>query len=305
MCNTAWKCIFAVVALCLITGSSAGAGDLRDKLVIPDADVMQRLTLDDGSTLVGRITKVGENEVDFKTDVGKVTIAIAKIKDIKEMSVSAMKGGQYWFPNPNRTRLLVGPTARNLKAGEGYFVDLWVFFPGIAYGVTDYFTIGGGLSIIPGLDHQLFYLTPKVGYSATEMIDVALSVMIFRIWDETAYMGLCNVTYGTDDVSLTLGLGAAWNDNGMSDNPAATLGGEYRVGRRVALVGESWYIPGDKDSGALLLGGLRLLGENMTIDIGIGTSIEDEEEVSPGTDPQFKVEDEISWIPYVDFVWSF
>ena len=31
-----------------------------------------------------------------------------------------------------------------LKKGEGYFSDYELFFPGIAYGVTDNVTIGGG-----------------------------------------------------------------------------------------------------------------------------------------------------------------
>src|SRR5687768_16544543 len=38
------------------------------------------------------------------------------------------------------TRLFLAPTGRPLRGGEGYFSDHWIFFPGLAYGVSDNFT---------------------------------------------------------------------------------------------------------------------------------------------------------------------
>ncbi|PWB70028.1 hypothetical protein C3F09_09610 [candidate division GN15 bacterium] len=273
------------------------------KLEIPPKDKTQMITMQDGSTLVGRITSVGENEVKFQTDMGEMTIAIAKIKDVKEVSSASFKGGQYWFPNPNATRLLFGPTGRTLKAEHGYVYDLWVFFPGVAFGLTDHFMIAGGASLIPGLDDQMFYIMPKYGFPAGKDLNFAVSAVAFRLWVETFYFGLGTMTYGSEDRSFTCGLGVAFTDDKMADKPAATLGGEYRLSRHSGLVLESWFIPGDVDEGVIGIGALRLFGEQLTVDAGIGFSYQNKNTVE--NFGELSEEDEFDWIPYVDFVWNF
>lgn len=207
---------------------------------------------------------------------------------------------QTWYPNPNLTRLFIGPTSRTLKAGKGYFFDLWIFFPGVAYGITDHFMVSGGVSIIPGLDHQLFYIMPKYGFEASENLDLSLSVTAFSIWDKTFCFGLGGMTFGTDDQSITGALGLAFTDDKVSEKPAAMLGGEYRLGRRVSLVGEGWFIPGagdDDETGILGMAGLRLMGEQTTIDFGV--AIPNDPDDNDDEDEGGK------WVPYLDFVWNF
>lgn len=51
------------------------------------------------------------------------------------------------------------------------------------------------------------------------------------------------------------------------------------------------------------MAGIRLLGEQMTVDIGIGLSYDDgsdEEDIYGNT-----LDDAVDWIPYIDFVWNF
>ncbi|MCP4685344.1 MAG: hypothetical protein GY867_07835, partial [bacterium] len=222
----------------------------------------------------------------------------------------------YWFPNPNKTRLLVGPTARTLEAGQGYFADLWLFFPGVYYGVTDNFTIGAGISIFPGVDDQLYYIVPKYGFAASEDIDLAVSIFVFRLWNETACLGIGSMTYGSDDRSLTCGLGLAWNDGGMADKPAATLGGEYRVSRNISLVGESWFIPGEIDEGELVMGAVRFFGEKLSVDLGLAYAVDNKGDRDLADDIDYDVDgydiedydtsyDATTWVPYIDFVYNF
>jgi hypothetical protein len=50
-----------------------------------------------------------------------------------------------------------------LKQGERYFADYELFFPGFAVGVTDYLSIGGGVSILPvGLTSRSTTSHPKL-----------------------------------------------------------------------------------------------------------------------------------------------
>ncbi len=138
---------------------------LTSQLAIPDATQIQVLETTDGSTNIGRIVEIGTEEIAFETDLGIIHIPISKIKHIETVPVTRIRKGEFWFPNPNITRLFFAPTARMLKQGKGYFSDYYIFFPGFAYGITDRVTLGGGLSIFPGVDmnDQLFFIAPKFG----------------------------------------------------------------------------------------------------------------------------------------------
>jgi hypothetical protein len=320
-------------AACLMLIGAGSALAYTGTLQIPPEGTTQKITLEDGSTLIGKITEIRADQIKFQTDLGEMTIAVSKIKEITEIkettkieetkptdetpviketkevpeeSASSTTTHPGWFPNPNRTRLLVSQNARPLKAGEGYFFDIWVFFPGLAYGITDNISVAGGVSILPGVDDQLFYFTPKIGFPAAKNLDLAVNVTIFRLWEETFYLGQGNMTYGTDDMSFTLGLGLAWNDKEMADKPAVIGGGEYRVSRRASLVGEGWYVPGEKEDGQLIMAGVRFMGEQMTVDFGFATSLEGNDNADdPYYDENIESDEETKIFPYVDFVWNF
>ena len=288
--------ILGMVALvCLINCLPCSTHAYTGKLQIPSEDKTQIITLEDGSKLFGRITSIGDSTVAFQGNLGEIYIEINKIRSIEEISTSSIKGGEYWFPNPNRSRLLFGPTARSLDRGRGYFFDVWIFFPGLAYGITDNFMISGGASIIPELDDQLFYFAPKLSFNAGKDLDIAISLNVFRIFDHTLFIGLPNLTYGSDDNNITAGVGVAFTEDDVAENPVGTLGGMYRLSRRLAVVGEGWYIPTSESDGMIGLGGLRFFGEKMAVDFG--AMVIDE---TGGND-----EEEAQWVPYVDFIWNF
>jgi hypothetical protein len=94
---------------------------------------MQRFKLKDGSTLMGKITDVGETTVTFETSAGVMEINIDGIESVEEISQKQIKGGKYWFPNPNTTRLYFSQSARMLPKGKGYFLDIYALFPGIPF----------------------------------------------------------------------------------------------------------------------------------------------------------------------------
>lgn len=294
------------IIVCIVVGLAGNGQAYTGKLQIPADGANQKITLTDGSTLVGRVTDIKESEIKFQTDLGEMTIATEKIKSIEDMPPEITFDERGWFPNPNRTRLLIGPTARTMEAGNGYFYDLWIFFPGLAYAVTDNFMISGGASLIPDADDQMFYIIPKYGFPVSPKMDLAANLMICRLWEETFYLAFGSATYGTADLSLTGGLGLAFTDDAMAENPLAMLGGEYRLAQRVSLVVETWFVPGDNDNGMIGLGGLRLMGEKMTIDVGIGLSYDDNNK--DNSDPYYDNlddDDDTQWLPYIDFVWNF
>jgi hypothetical protein len=261
----------------------------RERLRIVDSTRVQVVTLREGSSLVGRIVAVRADTVDFQTAMGLVPLAIRDIREIKETPAASMHDGQYWFPNPNATRLFFSPTGRMLKQGDGYFADYELFFPGVAYGLTDNITIGGGVSLFPtGVDEQIYYLTPKVGMSFGEQIHLAAGLLFVGTPDGTGGVGYGVGTLGTPDRSLTMGLGYGFAGGDIESKPVVMLGGELRVSRRIALVTENYVLPIEDDN-VVYSFGLRFMGEKLTTDLAL-----------------FNVTGSgVIGLPYVDFVFAF
>jgi hypothetical protein len=247
--------------------------------------------------LIGRITEVGSSEIKMKTGLGEISIEIIKISEIREVPSASMKEGKYWFPDPNESRLIIGPSGRMLKRGKGYFSDVLIFFPQIAYGISDRFSIGGGMTIFPGIDmnKQFYFAQPKLGFNLSPNFDVAVSAMIFRIPEiddvlpKTVGILFTSATIGSQDRSLTAGLGYGFVEDELADKPAVMLGGKTRVSRRMALVTENWIVPGADDP--LISYGVRFFGEDMAVDLAFFTIL-DSDALFPG-------------IPVVSFTWNF
>jgi hypothetical protein len=263
---------FAALALATCPIGAQTHPDIRNKLHVSDSSQLQVLTLRDGSTLIGRISTIGADSLTVDTSVGTFSLAIASVTDVQYVSADRMKGGEYWFPNPNSTRLFFAPSARMLERGDGYVSDYEVFFPGVAYGVTDNVSIGGGVSLIPaGLDKELYYLTPKIGGEVHENVNLAVGALIVGGIPDEATVGIVYGvgTFGPPDASITAGLGYGFAGTTIASSPVAMLGGEFRVARHVALVSENYFIPGTDSASPLFSYGVRLMGEKMTVDLAL------------------------------------
>ncbi|MHB9027725.1 MAG: hypothetical protein ACYC9O_03040 [Candidatus Latescibacterota bacterium] len=267
--------------------------------VIPEPGQTQIITTEDGSTLVGRITRIGETDIEFQTEVGAITIPRSKIRSIRTVSSTTVRKGRYWFPDPNRTRLLFAPTGRMLEKGEGYFADYYVFFPTVNYGITDRVSLGGGMSLFPtgNLADQIYFFTPKFGIKQSGRVNFAAGALVIGIpgiddddVDSPVVSLLYGVgTWGGTDRHLTLGLGYGMADAELADRPLIMLGGVSRLSRRTALISENWMMPGVDN--VLISYGIRLFTENLSVDLALLNTI-GEESLFPG-------------VPYVDFVWNF
>jgi hypothetical protein len=295
--------MLATVALSVFSGmaqSSEGPGAEGSlRLAIPDSSRLQIITTNDGSRNVGRIIVIGSDSIDFRTDMTTVRIPISGVVSITEVATNARKSGKIWFENPNITRLFFAPTGRMLKKGEGYFSDYYLFFPGFSYGLSDRVTVGGGMSLFPGMNvnEQLFFVTPKVGLMSSEFVHVALGALVMRIpsddgWDEDpkgAGILYGVATWGSADASITAGAGFGFVGGNLAEKPMIMLGGEKRMTRTLALVTENWIFPGVDNP--LISYGFRFFGERMSIDLGFLNML-GEHAVFPG-------------VPYVDFVIKF
>jgi hypothetical protein len=187
--------------------------------------------------------------------------------------------------DPNYSRLLFSPTGRPLKKGDGYFSDYELVFPGLAFGLTDHFSIAGGVSVIPtvGIGEQIIYVSPKLGWEISDRAAVSVGGLYAVVpadddLDDLA-VAFAVGTFGSRRTSLSvgLGLGDTYLDDGFDPQPILMIGGTATISRHIALVSENWLGLGDNfDLSRQPLGlGVRFFGDRLSADVGFVFVLED------------------------------
>lgn len=196
---------------------------------------------------------------------------------------------ELWPADPNPTRLFFAPTGRSLEKGEAYFGVYEVLLPFVQYGVTDRLSIGGGTPLVFGFGgDQPFWFTPKFQVVTARSTEAAVGVLhVVNMGDASVGMAYAVVTQGNADSALTVGGGYAYAsaDEDRAGAPVVMLGAEKRLSKRVKFVTENYWFSGI----GLASGGLRIMGERLSADIGL---------VSP-------LGGEVAVVfPMVNFVWK-
>jgi hypothetical protein len=280
------------------------------------------LTTNDDKIFSGLLVSQNEKEVTLKTEsLGNLTISNTKIKDLKIVEKDQIVNGKYFFPNPHPTRYFFGPSAIPLNKGEGYFQNAWILANSVQYGVTDHFSVGGGM-VIP----FLFFITPKFGYKVADYVHVGGGLIIASTISKEANFGVGaaygSVTLGTNENNFTINAGwgavkeetsvynsqtsttdesSAWT---LSKRPMFTFSGMARIARKFAVVSENWVFS-TKDENynswtglstytykyhTVLSAGFRFLSEKNSFDFGLAVPV---------------IEESTIGIPYLDYVFKF
>lgn len=165
-------------ALLLVGLAALLPGRLRAQEPLP-GDSLVSVVLRDGTTLRGTIVEQDETTVVFLTIGGaEVRMPRSSIVSIRPIRGRVVDGVFQRF-DPNYSRLLFAPTGRPLRKGDAYFSDFYVVFPGIAYGISDNFSLMAGMTIIPGisLTQQFFYIAPRLGWRQSDKVAVSVGAL--------------------------------------------------------------------------------------------------------------------------------
>jgi hypothetical protein len=235
---------------------------------IPAAGVMQELELNDGSSVIGRVTSIAGGRFVFVTGAGvEMTVEMSAVRSLEPVT-GRIVGGELWREDPNPTRLFFAPTGRSLKKGEAYFGVYEILLPFVQVGITDRLSIGAGTPLIFGDFERPVWVTPKVKLLETRSTAVSAGVMHFFNVDE-ASVGIAYgvVTQGSTDNAVTIGLGYSYarTDDEDAGSGVVMLGGERRVSKRIKLVTENYVFKG----GGFASGGVRFFGEKLSADFGL------------------------------------
>lgn len=251
-----------VVMLVTFAEARAQDGARRDTLEVVE------VRLADGTRFVGTVESETADELVLRTTGGAVVrIPVDQIES-RRVVTGQMRDGHLVTPDPNGSRLFFSSTGRPVGQGRGYFADYYVFFPFVAYGVTDFATLGGGISLIPGSSEQLLYLAPKLTLFDRGNTAISAGVLAGTLTNDDTWGGLLYGvgTFGSTDGALTAGVGFAWGGGDVDDTPVLLVGGELRVGGSIKLITENYIIP-DIEDAILLSGGIRFFGERLAADL--------------------------------------
>ena len=235
----------------------------------------------DGNEFVGKIISENIEEIVLKTDIfNEITIFKRFIKNRELVLSQQLKDGELWFSNPQSTRYFWAPNGYGLKKGEGYYQNIFVLWNQFTYGVTDNFSIGGGvipLFLFDGAPTPIF-ATAKFSVPVDkEKLNLGCGAIAGTLLGEDAFAvgivyGLS--TFGTPDNNVTLGLGYGFADGNWAQTPLINISGLFRVASRGYFITENYYINLDGDGGAVIgLVGGRWIIKKAALDFIFGIPV--------------------------------
>ena len=177
--------------------------------------------------------------------------------------------------NPTASRLLFSATAYPLPKHEGYYWTTWFLLHGVVVGVSDRFSIGGGLSLVPGLGvrDNMFFITPKLtltsGSGPQAAVGAFAGVVPALGEDERTSLGILYGvgTVGSPERNVSASLGWGYAGDKIADKPVVMIGGVYRVAQRAALISENWFVPAESEDQAIVSFGIRFIAEKTSVDV--------------------------------------
>lgn len=215
---------------------------------IYELNAILKVKLTDSRVISGSLKQILPDSIKVQhVTLGTIGIPLNSIASIKE-GRAELPGK--WNADPNCTRYFFAPSSFMLRKGEGYYQNAYILSNSVNYGISDHFTIGGGV-ILP----ILFYVTPKVGYTLNEYLHVSAGVFAGGTYLNSgigAGIGYGLITIGTRDYHFTAGagFGSVYQNNTWSntERPIVTLSVNTRLTRRLSLVSENWLfqLPFDK-----------------------------------------------------------
>jgi hypothetical protein len=116
---------------------------------------------------------------------------------------------------------------------------------------------------------------PKIGFKVNKSMWLGGGILYLNMPEVLAdFRGLGiaygSATFGNENSNLSIGAGWGFIGTVWSKNPVITISGMTRVSRKLALISENWFVPGN----LIFSYGLRFMGEKISVDLGLVNSKE-------------------------------
>ena len=268
MSSTALVRTFLLTAFVLVAAALLPAvARAQTPLEIPaPSDTVYEIRLGDGSRIFARVAELDQERVVLITvGGGRLEIGRPQIRDLRPAR-GRVTNGEFWHEDPAVTRLLFTATGRTLASGESYVGTYVIALPFAAVGLTDRVTIAAGAPVLFG-QLEPVYVGARVQFLRQPKVQAGLGTLAFFFGNDMIGIVYGVATLGDADRALSAGLGYFYSGDDVASKPAAMLGGEFRVSRRIKLMTENYVLP--QDVGVVLAGGFRVIGDRLVSEIGV------------------------------------
>jgi hypothetical protein len=243
---------------------------------LPSDSVMVKIETRDGNEFIGSITSEDSEKITLATEsLGEIVILKKNIKSQKSILPQNIRDGKLWFANPQSSRYFWAPNGYGLQKGEGYYQNIWVLWNQFAYGITDNFSLGGGiipLFLFAGGPTPVF-ITPKVSIPVDkDKFNIGAGALIGTVLgeSETGFGIVYGVTtFGSPNNNVSIGLGYGFAGGEWSSSPLINIGGMFRISPSWYLISENYYAASDGESAGILSGGARWIIKKAALDFGL------------------------------------
>jgi len=258
--------LFTILFLCLFSFNVSAQIDINPNNVQDSKAVI--VTTNDGSIVYGfLVNRTDEYVTVSSVSLGEVLIKIDEINKIDYVNtrnIQTDKNG-YLFDQHNSTHYFVFPSGYNLKKGQSYYENIYVFYNSFTYGITDNISITGGLEIVSLLfqsDIPSVFLSGKFSLPfAKERAAFAINATYLAIpnEDENFTFLTGSFTFGTRNNNVSLGIGAGLRtSSGLNDEILPiNISTMQRISNKISIVSENWIFVEDdfgNTSGLVSLG---------------------------------------------------
>ncbi|GAB3293100.1 hypothetical protein ACFQT0_06160 [Hymenobacter humi] len=239
-----------------------------------------RVETQQGASFTGTLVSMSLTKLEFDTqEMGHVSLERTQIRraELQGPAAAGVSTKPGYFDIGNGNRLFFAPTGRGLRKGENALQAVSLYLVGGNFGITDNISLGGYVSLIPGigLGNQFVMLTPKFSMPVSDKVHVGVGVLYLRIPDfdgllsKSTGAGILygSATYGSADNNVTGGLGYGFFEGEIGSTPILQFGAQKRVSRRVSLISEN-YIVADSRAGMGGLYGIKINWRRTSLGLG-------------------------------------
>lgn len=206
--------------------------------------------------------------------------------EFEQIRIQEESTGSRTLYNPNATRYLFAPSAIPLKKREGYYQNVLLGLNSINYGLTKHVSVTAGTEIAT-LVYGVFnggvvngFVNVKVAGKVAEKVHVGGGVLTGGLRDFSSDSGLGGtmgygiVTYGSAKSNMSFSAAMGRANGEWAKNPVFVLSGMHQINNKIGLVTENWVIRsrpnfGYRSTSIAMSGGIRLLVNNISVDLGL------------------------------------
>jgi hypothetical protein len=241
-----------------------------------DTTTFYRIETTDGNEFFGSVVTQNNDSLVLKTsNYGELTLRKIYITKVTKLQPKVYRLGEYWPENLQAGRYFWVPSGLGLKAGEGYYQNVWVMFNQFAVGVTDWLSLGGGmvpLFLFPETETPVWF-SPKISIPVSrDKFSLGAGALVGTlIGGGNSGFGIIYglSTIGDRSNNITFGMGYGYSQGDFNDNPTLSLSFMIRTGPKGYIVSENYYIGMGDDPLTLIMLGGRSLIKKVGLDYGL------------------------------------